>query len=289
MDHSTVAVHKPIRHRKPFKHNFGVFMRYLVLILWCITTVFPFAWTIISAFKNNAQIYGQPLALPNPVIWGNFSKAWAGTNVLVTGMNSLIYAVATVLLVLCLALPAAFFCAKVTKGRFFNTLFSTGIMIPVHAILIPIFIVIREMGLINTRPGIIIIYVASNLAFSIFVLTAFMKNALPDELLEASVIDGCGIFRAFWNVLPLCKTGIATSVTFVFLAVWNEMLFAMCVLPGPAVRTLNIACISLKGQYISDQGLLSAALVLLIVPAIIIYTLFQEQVVKGLTAGAVKG
>lgn len=288
MTTTTVAAPRK-RFAKPLRHYIGVWARYIVLIFWCATTVFPFAWTVLSAFKDNSQIYGKPLALPNPVIWSNFADAWVGTNVLTTGLNSLMYAVVTVALVVCLAAPAAFFCAKIAKSKWIHLLFTSGIMIPVHAILIPCFVTIRDLGLYNNRLGIIIIYVACNLAFSIFVLTAFMKSALPDEIIEASVIDGCGAFRAFLHVLPLCQTGLATSVTFVFLGVWNEMLFAMCLLPSPALRTLNIACISLKGQFISDQGLLSAALVLLIVPAVIIYTLFQEQVVKGLTAGAVKG
>jgi ABC-type glycerol-3-phosphate transport system permease component len=287
---TTTAI--PAKHRrfaKPALHYAGVWARYIVLIFWCVTTIFPFVWTILSAFKDNPQIYGRPLALPNPIVWGNYSSAWVGTNIITTGMNSLIYAVATVLLVMCVATPAAFFCAKIAKKKWMHLFFTSGIMIPVHAILIPCFISIRDMGMYNTRQGIVIIYVAANLSFSIFVLTAFMKSALPDEIIEASVIDGCGTFRAFLNMVPLCKTGLVTAITFMFLGVWNEMLFAMCVLPNPALRTLNIACISLKGQFISDQGLLSAALVLLIVPAVIIYTLFQEQVVKGLTAGAVKG
>lgn len=289
MNMTTVSV--PARKKrfvKPAGHYVGVWARYIVLIFWCCTTLFPFAWTVLSSFKDNSQIYGHPLSLPNPWIMTNFPGAWVGTNIITTGMNSLLYAVMTVIMVICIAAPAAFYCAKITKSKWIHTYFTAGIMIPVHAILIPCFIMIRDMGLYNNRLG-IIIYVASNLSFSIFVLTAFMKSALPDEIIEASVIDGCGTFRAFLNMAPLCQTGLVTSITFVFLGVWNEMLFAMCVLPSPTLRTLNIACISLKGQFISDQGLLCAALVLLIVPAVIIYTLFQEQVVKGLTAGALKG
>jgi ABC-type glycerol-3-phosphate transport system permease component len=277
------------RSQKSLQHRAGVFFRYFALILWCATTIFPLVWTINSSFKNNAQIFGQPLALPNPVIWGNFEKAWSGTAIQVTGINSLIYATATVLLVILIATPAAFYCAKMTTGKLLHSYFLIGIMIPVHAILIPCFVTLRDLGLHNTRLGIIILYVATNLSFSIFVLTGFMKSAIPNEIIEASVIDGCGPIRAFLNVMPLCKAGIATAITFVFLGVWNEMLFAMIVLPSPTLRTLNVACFNLRGQFVSDQGLLSAGLVLLVTPVIIIYTLFQEQVVKGLTAGAVKG
>lgn len=282
------AIHKASR-RMPVKQGVGVFFRYLVLILWCLTTIFPFAWTIMSSFKDNAQIFGSPLSLPNPIVTGNFASAWVGTDIVVTGFNSLFYSAATVALVLLLGLPAAFFCAKITRSHWVQTFFTSGIMIPIHAVLIPLFITIRDWGLYNNRFGIIIAYVAMNLSFSIFVLTSFMRKAIPDEMIEASVIDGCSTTRSFFNVLPLCKAGVATSMTFCFLSAWNDMLFATVILPGPKLRTLNIACISLRGQFVSDQGLLCAALVLLIVPAIIIYTLFQEQVVKGLTAGAVKG
>jgi len=275
--------------KESVRHKAGVFFRYAALILWCITTIFPFLWTINSSFKDNAQIFSQPLSLPNPVIWGNFQAAWNGTAIQVTGVNSLIYAVITVLLVLLIATPAAFYCAKMTRGRLLHTYFLIGIMIPVHAILIPCFITLRDLGLHNTRLGIILLYVSTGLSFSIFVLTAFMKTAIPNEMIEASVIDGCGPIRAFLNVMPLCQAGFATAMTFVFLGVWNEMLFAMIILPSPSLRTLNVACYNLRGQFVSDQGLLSAGLVLLVVPVIIVYTLFQEQVVKGLTAGAVKG
>ena len=274
--------------RKPFKHGVGVLGRYLALTLLCITTLFPFAWTILSSFKDNPQIYSSPLALPNPVIVGNFDKAWMGTNVLVTGANSLLYSVFTVLITLTIAAPAAFYCAKIARSRLLHTYFVTGIMIPVHAILIPCFITLRNLHGFDTRWGIVMLYVACNIAFSIFILSGFFRS-IPNELIEASVIDGCGPFRAFLNMLPLAKTGLATAMTFIFLGVWNEMMFAMIMLPSPANRTLNVACINLRGQFVSDQGLLSAGLVILIVPAIIIYMLFQEQVVKGLTAGAVKG
>ncbi len=283
------AVKAQKRTRKPILQRTGVFLRYVLLVIWCATTIFPLVWTINSSFKNNAQIFGQPLALPNPPIWGNFQKAWDGTAIQVTGINSLLYAVVTVLLVILIATPAAFYCAKMTKGKLLHSYFLIGIMIPVHAILIPCFVTLRDLGLHNTRLGIIVLYVATSLSFSIFVLTGFMKSAIPNEMIEASVIDGCGPIRAFLNVMPLCKAGFATAMTFVFLGVWNEMLFAMIVLPGPALRTLNVACYNLRGQFVSDQGLLSAGLVLLVMPVIIVYTLFQEQVVKGLTAGAVKG
>lgn len=273
----------------PFIQRCGIFFRYVALILFCATTLFPLVWTFMSAFKNNAQIYGHPFALPNPIIVKNFSEAWKGMDVFTTAGNSLIYAGCTVLLVMVIALPAAFYCTKIARTNRMHNYIILGIMIPVHAILIPLFVSVSDMGLYNTKLGIIIAYVACNLSFSVFVLSGFMRKAIPNELIEASVIDGCNIFGAFMNIIPLCKSGIATATTFIFLGVWNEMMFAMCLLPGTKNRTLNIACLNLQGQFASDQGLLSAGIVIMVIPALLIFALFQEQVVKGLTAGAVKG
>jgi len=272
------------------QRQLGVFFRHFVLIIWCSTTLFPLLWTLNSAFRNNTQIFGNTLGLPNPVIWGNIPDVITRVDMFTTGGNSLIYAAVTVALVILLATPVAFYGAKIAKKPLITLYFALGIFIPGQALLIPLFIDVRSFDLMNSRSGIILVYVVTNLAFSIFVLTAFMKTAIPTEVVEASIIDGCGLYGAFWHVvLPLARTGIATAVTFVFLGVWNEFLFALVMLPSPALRTLNLATLSLRGQFTSDQGLISAGVIALVTPAIVIYTLFQEQVVKGLTSGAVKG
>ena len=270
--------------------NTGIFFRHVVLILWCATTLFPLLWTLNSAFRNNSQIFGSPFGLPNPIIWANIPEVIARSNMLLTGGNSLFYAGVTILMIILFATPVAFYSSKVAKSNKLAMFFMMGIMIPGQAILIPLFIDVRNLGLMNSRFGIILVYIVINLPFSIFVLTAFMKTAIPTEVVEAAIIDGCGLMKTFFHiVLPLARTGIATAVTFVFLAVWNEFLFAMVMLPNPGLRTLNLSMMALRGQFFNDQGLLSAGVLALVVPAVVIYTLFQEQVVKGLTSGAVKG
>lgn len=289
MKSNVVAQASLPRVQRHASHRVGVFFRYAALILWCCTTLFPLVWTFLSAFKNNSQIYGRPFALPDPWVMKNFGEAWRGMDVFTTAGNSLLYSIATVILVMLFALPAAFYCTKIASNNRMHNYIILGIMIPGHAILIPLFVSVSNMGLYNTKEGIILAYLVCNLAFSIFVLSGFMRKAIPNEIIEASVIDGCNILQSFVNILPLCISGIATSATFIFLGVWNEMLFAMCLLSGTKNRTLNIACQNLQGQFSSDQGLLSAGIVILVIPALLIFTLFQEQVVKGLTAGAVKG
>ena len=168
------------------------------------------------------------------------------------------------------------------KGGFLYTYFILGMMIPVQAIAIPMFVHIKN-------PGIIITYVVIELAFAIFIMTGFISRSVPDSIIEAASIDGCNVFGVFVRmVLPLAKSGIATVGTFVFLHVWNEFFFALILLAKPELISLNLTTYKLRGQYSSDYGLLAAGVVILAVPALIIYALFQEQVVKGLTAGAVK-
>ncbi len=264
--------------------------KHLFLSLWCATTFYPIIWVILNAFRDNTQIYGNPFALPDPVVSGNFPKAFTGVRLQITLFNSLLYSAVTVVLVILLSAMTAFYITKMTKRTWLYTYFIIGIMIPVQAILIPIFITMRQFSLINTRTGLLLIYVATSLSFGIFILCGFMRKGLPDEILEAAVIDGCGPLATFFKVgLPISRTGIVTVGTFIFLNIWNEFLFALIMLADPLLRTLNLSVYMLRGQYSSDQGLMAAGIAILIAPAVLIYILFQEQVVKGLTAGAVKG
>jgi len=271
------------------RQKIGVIFRHAILALWCLTTLYPVVWVLQNAFRDNTQIYGNPFALPNPVILKNFPQAFSGVHLAVTLTNSVIYSAATVIITILLSAMAAFYLAKIARGNLLYVYFILGIMIPIQAILIPIFISMRNIGLLNTRVGIIIVYVVTNLSISIFILTGFMQKGVPNDLLEA-VIDGCGPVAVFFRVaFPISQAGIVTAATLVFLGIWNEFLFALTMLSAPLLRTLNLSVFMLRNQYSTDQGLMAAGIVILITPAILIYIVFQEQVVKGLTAGAIKG
>jgi len=273
------------------RHRFFVALRHIVLALWSVTTLYPVIWVFLNSFRDNSQIYVNPFALPNPIILKSFPQVLQGAQLQIAIPNSLIYAAVTVFVTVILAAMTSFYLSKFPKRNgFLYTYFILGIMIPVHALLIPLFVTMRNMGLLNSRLGILIVYVATSLSFAIFVLTGFMRKGIPDELIEAAVIDGYGPVRIFFRIaLPLTQSGIATVGTFTFLGIWNEFLFALILLSKPALRTLNLTVYNLRGQYSSDQGLMAAGATVLIVPAILIYVIFQERVVKGLTAGAVKG
>lgn len=279
-----------VDHKVKLKNKNWTFIKHFVLITWCFTTIFPILWVLVNAFKSNTQIYGEPFSLPNPIVLKNFPQAIKGIQLSLTLTNSLIYAIVSCTVVVLLSAMVAFYLSKISRSNFLYMYFIIGMMIPIQAVLIPTFINIRNLNLLNSRFGIILIYIATNLAFSIFILTGFMKKGMPDDIIEAAIIDGCGVLETFFLiVLPISKAGIATVCTFVFLGIWNEFLFALLMLSSPSLRTLNLSCYNLRGQYSSDQGLMAAGIIILIIPAIIIYVVFQEQVVKGLTAGAIKG
>lgn len=273
------------------KYTVGKVLRHVVLIIWCATTAFPILWTLMVSFKDNRQIFTAPFAWPNPVISSNFMDIFQKLNIPRGFLNSVIYSFFTVAIVCILSAMVGFYLSKCVRrqGGFLYTYFILGMMIPVQAIAIPMFVHIKNFNLINTSPGIILTYVVIELAFAIFIMTGFIGRSVPDSIIEAASIDGCSEFGVFVRmVLPLAKSGIATVGTFVFLHVWNEFFFALILLAKPELTSLNLTTYKLRGQYSSDYGLLAAGVVVLAIPALIIYALFQEQVVKGLTAGAVK-
>jgi raffinose/stachyose/melibiose transport system permease protein len=264
-------------------------LKYGVLIVYSITALYPFIWILISSLKNNNEIFGQPFSLPAVWLFSNFPKAWFAADVVRTLFNSLYYSTVSVFLTLLFSAMAAYVIARILKSLLLYTFFILGIMIPIHAIIIPFFIQVKQIGLMNTRAALILAYVVGNLSISIFILVSFLKT-IPKDFEDAAMIDGCSRTRTFFMIiLPIARAGLATVGIFAFLGCWNDFLLPLLLAVSPQLRTLNLACFNLRSQYIADFGLVCAGLVILIVPVTIIYILFQENVIKGLTAGAIKG
>lgn len=276
-----------VKRRKPLR--LGTVMRYLVLVAFAIMCIFPFAWVCLNSIKTDNEVYGNPFGLPEKVIFSNYASAWNGARIELNLLNSLIYSFGSVTVLLLCSSMASYVIARVLKAKWIYNFFTLGMMVPVHAIIIPLLIFLRKLHLVNSFPGLIISYAAASLSFSIFILVSFMKT-LPVEIEEAAFIDGCSRPRLFFSIIfPLSKAGLATIGTFAFIDSWNDLLLAMVINSSPHLRSLNLACYNLRGMYVQKYGLINAGLVTLIIPVVIIYILFQEQIVKGMTAGAVKG
>jgi len=263
--------------------------RNILLVIYAATTLTPFLWILLSSFKGNNEIYISPFAFPETFLFSNYVTAWKTAHIGLYLLNSAFISITAVIVVIIVGSMASYILARVLPNQFIYSYFTLGIMIPTTTILIPTFILMRSLSLYDSQLGLIILYAVSNISLAIFILVGFMKS-IPKEIEEAAELDGCSLSRTFFQIIfPLCRPGIATVATLAFLNCWNEYLFAYVFISNSQLKTITQGIYALKGTYNTNYGLLSAGLVMEIVPVVIAYIFFQEQVVAGMTAGAVKG
>lgn len=270
----------------------------LVLLGYAAWVVFPMIWVAYSSLKPDAAIFQNAFAVPSldELHGENYVHAWREARFGDYFFNSVFVTATSVALIVMLGAMAAYALARFyhPAGRAVFWLFLAGLMIPAQLAVIPLFFELRQIGLLNSRAGLILVYTANGLPFAIFILAGFFR-ALPRSLYEAAVIDGCGEFTAFWRVLlPLARPGLVTVAIFQFIGVWKEYFFAFMLVGGDldgGARTLplGLANLSITSQYRSDYGMLFAGLVLVTLPILALYLLLQRQIIKGVAAGALKG
>lgn len=264
-------------------------VKYIVLCFWALIDIYPLFWVIMSSLKDKISVTARPLALPDSLRFISYVEAWIDGNIGNNFFNTLLYSVCSVILIAIISSMAAYALTRIVNAKLAIGYFTLGIMIPVHGILIPCFIIMKTLGFYNTRLGFIILMVAANLSLSVFVLSSFMKS-IPREMDEAAIIDGCSYGRMYSRIiLPLAKPGIATICTLAFLNCWNEYLYAYIMLQREDIRVITQGIFALQGRYATNYSALCAGLVISILPMMIFFILFQEQVIKGMAAGAVKG
>ncbi len=300
-------------------------LKYVVLSVYLAAVVFPLCWLFYTSGKSTQEFYRNPLGLPEAItapsragaatLTANYTKAWYGSHFSLYFVNSLKVVAISLAFTLLLGSMAAYVLARFEfRGRaIFQTLFLSGLLIPMQLILIPLFFEFSEIGEMLTRwlapPvhamgwgdltislhdshfGLILIYVAASLPFTVFTLTGFFRT-LPNEVREAAMMDGAGEYRTFFQVMmPLARPGLVTVAIFNFLGLWNEYLFGLVFLTSDRLKTLplGLASISIQAQYKSDFGLLFAGLVIAMLPTLFVYLVLQEKLTKGITVGAVKG
>ena len=270
----------------------------LVLVAYAAWVVFPMLWVAYSSLKTDDAIFRDTFAWPIPgeLQTENYTQAWREARFGDYFLNSIIVTVTAVGLIVFLGAMSAYALARFYHplGRGVFWLFLAGLMIPAQLAVVPLFFELRELGLLNSRLGLILVYTANGLPFAIFILAGFFRS-LPRSLYEAAVIDGCGEFAAFWRVmLPLARPGLVTVAIFQFIGVWKEYFYAFMLLGGDidgSARTLplGLANLSITAQYRSNYGMLFAGIVLVTIPILVLYLLLQRQIVKGVAAGALKG
>lgn len=264
---------------------------YVFLSVLAVLYLLPLLWVVYVSLKDDKTLFVSPWALPEHLMIENYSFAWTAGKLGVATLNSAIVCGVTLLLCLLVGSMAAFAIGRMRwkLSGAMMTYFLTGMMIPVHCILIPVFTRFSKMHLTNSLTGLILPYLTLSLPITIFIMTGFFQS-LPNELFESACIDGCSIYRSFTHIaLPLARTGLFVTGLMTFVANWNELLLAMVFISDDNKKTLPVSLSKFVGPYNTNYSQMFAAIVIAIIPTIVVYCMFSNQIVDGLTAGAVKG
>lgn len=263
---------------------------WLFLAAVAASALYPLYFILSTALRTRAEYASSPAGLPKHLTTSNFSQAFSNVHIGHLAVDSLAVVVPAVVLITVISTLAAYALAHFDFPLKKTTLvFVVALMaLPPTALLIPVFKIIVEAGLLNKRLGLILVYTALNVPFSIYLLASFMRS-VPTELLKAAKIDGAGPLRTLWSVvIPLVRPGLLTLVTLNFLFLWNELLFSLVILPGEQNRTIMVGLAEFAGRAEQNLTVVSAGLLLSMVPPLIVFLFFQRSLVRGLTAGAVK-
>ncbi len=262
------------------------------LLIWTVACLFPLYWLFTFSLKTNNEIFGgNVVGLPNYWIWSNYVDAWGAGKMSLYLRNSIITTAATLFFTLLLSFMSSYGLLRMRwKGQKVTmTYLLLGLMIPMHAALLPLLGTMLKLGVLSTHWGLIIPYTAFNIPMAILIISGFI-GSIPLDMEEAAFIDGSGIYRtAFTIILPMLVPAMVTAAIFVFLQVWNELLMASVFVSSDNVRTLTVGIQQMFGQYQTDWGPIGAALVIGTLPTLILYLCMSSQVQKSLIAGAVKG
>ncbi|AVH55958.1 MULTISPECIES: carbohydrate ABC transporter permease [Streptomyces] len=263
-----------------------------ILVIWAIMVVLPLLWAVMTSFKDDNSIFSSPWSLPDKLHFENWSRAWSQAHMNDYFGNTLIVVGFSLAGTLVLGSMAAYVLARFDfpGNRFIYFLFVGGMSFPIMLALVPLFYVLNNMQLLNTLPGLILVYIAYSLPFTVFFLTSFFRT-LPTSIAEAAFVDGASHTRTFFQImLPMAKPGLVSVGIFNFLGQWNQYMLPTVLNTDPDKKVLSQGLVELATSqgYKGDWSGLFAGLVMAMLPVLAAYIVFQRQVVQGLTAGALK-
>ena len=256
--------------------NGKTIITHILLMIFALIQIYPLFWLFEFSLKDNSEIFGGNIAgLPQHWRFGNYVTAFFQANIIqyfIAAMSS--YAISRM----------------IWKGRELTLkLVLMGMMVPIHAAMLPLFIILSKAHMLNSYVSLIIPYIAFGLPMAIYLFISFMES-LPREMEEAAAIDGCGIYQMFFKIIfPLIRPAIATVSIFTFISSWNELMFAVTFINKSQYKTLTVGIMSMVGAYTTKWGEIGAGLMIATIPTVIMYLLLSEQVQQSLVAGAVKG
>jgi N-acetylglucosamine transport system permease protein len=261
-----------------------------VLLLWALLVIVPFLWALLASVKDSREIFGSPWDLPETWRWSNFSAAWESGGVGDYLFNSVVVVTGGVLLTMLLGSMIAYVLARYEfpGNRLVYYLFAAGMMFPVFLAIVPLFFVVQGLGMLSTYQGLILVYVAYSLPFTVFFMHAFFRT-LPTSIAEAAIIDGCSHSKVFFLVmLPMARPGLLSVGIFNVLGQWNQFVLPSFLSPEKPVLAQGIATLLAQQRYEGSWGIMFAALAIAMVPVVIVYLIFYRQIQAGLTSGTLK-
>ena len=302
---STVELSQKTKPESEVTRRSSLFVRvvtpliYIFLSLWAVIVVYPLAWTLYSALKTDKEIIFTPWSFPAQLHFENFVRAWTKAQIGDFFFNTLLVVIPSLVFTLLLSAMVAYVMARFEfRGKkVIYYLILAGMMFPIFLALVPLYFIMQYLGLRNTFHGLILVYIAFSLPFTVFFLVGFFRT-LPKELIEASIIDGATHTQTFFKVmLPLAQPGLVTMAIFNFLGQWNQFILPTLLMdstglePGQTryVLAQGLYFLTLQQGYQNDWSGLFAAVSMVMLPTLLVYIIFQEKIEKGLTVGALKG
>ncbi|MEU7869446.1 carbohydrate ABC transporter permease [Dactylosporangium sp. NPDC049140] len=268
---------------------------HVFLFGWALLTTFPLLWAVVSSFKSDDEILSDAWGLPATLRFSNWTRAWNEAHMGRYFLNSTIVVAGALTLTMLLGAMAAYVLARYElRGlRLVYYAFAGGMVFPVFLALVPLFFVVKNLGLLGTLPGLILVYTAYSLPFTVFFLTAFFRT-LPTAVAEAGLVDGCSHWSLFFRImLPMARPGLISVGIFNFLTQWNQYIFPIVLMQGEGsekrwVLAQGLTALAVNEGYAGDFGGLFAGMTIAMLPVLLLYMVFQRQVQSGLTAGHLK-
>lgn len=276
---------------KKNKFSIGKVIVYLLLAGWAFTTIFPFVWVILNSVKPSNEVIRHSFSLPASFTWENYINAFQNQNILNAYKNSFIISGTVMIAVVLLSTMMAF---ALTRYHFRGKticygLISASLMFPVFSTIIPVYRMISQWGILNTHAAVALPQIAGNLSFATIIMMGFLRG-LPVEMEEAAYMEGAGVFTVFTKVIvPLCRPSLATVAIFSFLWSYNDLFTQKILISRPKMLPISALLEQISSKYGTDYGLMAASVTLIVIPVMIVYIFLQKNIIKGLTAGAVKG
>lgn len=264
---------------------------YLILILWGITTIFPFVWVINNSFKPSSEVVNSSFSLPKEFTLDNYINAFERQNILESYKNSLIISGSVTISVMILSSMMAFAMTRYQfKGKgLINTLIISSLMFPAFSTIVPVFKMMTSLGLLSKPLSVILPQIGGNISFATLIMMVFLRG-IPIEMEEAAYMEGGNVFQVFTRIIvPLSRPSLATVAIFCFLWSYNDLFTQLIMIRRKTKFPISALLNEISSKYGTDFGLMASSVTLIIIPILTIYIFLQKNIISGLTAGAIKG